>query len=69
MVFDLIVLFICMLIIAGLVFVPLGYFIYMYTMKQGEPFGDIEPHGDSDSLVLDLAEQAIDKVKSYIIKK
>ncbi|KAF3977736.1 MAG: hypothetical protein HFP77_05510 [Methylococcales symbiont of Iophon sp. n. MRB-2018] len=68
MVFDLIVLFICMLIIAGLAFAPLGYFIYMYTMRQGEPFGDIEPHGDSDSLVLDLAEQAIAKVKSYVMR-
>ena len=58
-----------MLIIAGVAFAPLGYFIYMYTMKKGEPFGDIEPHGDSDSMVLDLAEQAINKVKGLISKK
>jgi len=38
-----------MLIIAAFAFAPLGYFIYMYTMKNGEPFGDTEPHGDSDS--------------------
>ncbi|WP_445367054.1 hypothetical protein ACH5Y9_18010 [Methylomonas sp. BW4-1] len=31
-----------MLIIAIFAFAPLGYFIYMYTMKNGEPFGDIE---------------------------
>jgi hypothetical protein len=42
---------------------PLGYFIYIYTMKDGEPFGDTEPHGDSDSMVLALAEQAVNKVK------
>ena len=52
-----------MLIIAGLAFMPLGYFIYIYTMKDGEPFGDTEPHGDSDSMVLALAEQAVNKVK------
>jgi hypothetical protein len=59
-------LFIIMLIIATLAFVPLGYFIYMYTLKKGEPFGDIEPHGDSESLVLNLAEKAINKVKNLI---
>ncbi len=58
-----------MLIIAGFAFAPLGYFIYMYTMKEGEPFGDTEPHGDSESKVLDLAEQAINAVKSFIAKK
>ena len=41
-----------MLIIAGLAFAPLGYFIYMYTQKNGEPFRDIEPHGDSESAQL-----------------
>jgi hypothetical protein len=59
-------LFIVMLVIAALAFAPLGYFIYMYTRKNGEPFGDIEPHGDSESLVLNLAEKAINKVKSLI---
>ncbi len=68
MLFDLVEVFLFMLIIAGLAFAPLGYFIYMYTMKDGEPFGDTEPHGDSDSLVLDLAEQAIHKIKELIGK-
>ena len=61
--------YVIMLIVAGLAFAPLGYFIYMYTMKSGEPFGDIEPHGDSESKVLDLAEQLIIKVKELINKK
>jgi hypothetical protein len=69
MVGDIIFLYVVMLIVAGLAFAPLGYFIYMYTMKSGEPFGDIEPHGDSDSKVLDLAEQVIHMVKGFIGKK
>ena len=44
-----------MLVIACVAFVPLGYFIYMYTAKNGEPFGETEPHGDSESAVLNLA--------------
>ncbi len=58
-----------MLLIACVAFAPLGYFIYMYTMKNGEPFGDIEPHGDSESAVLDMAAKLIDTVKGYIAKK
>ena len=69
MIGDLIEIGIAMWIIACLAFAPLGYFIYMYTMKSGEPFGDIEPHGDSDSKVLDLAEQAIHTIKGLIGKK
>lgn len=48
-----------MLVIAMFAFAPLGYFIYMYTMKNGEPFGDIEPHGDSESVVLKTVEKVI----------
>jgi len=66
---DIILVTILMWIVAIFAFAPLGYFIYMYTMKGGEPFGDIEPHGDSDSKVLDIAEQAINKVKSLMAKK
>ncbi len=69
MIGDVIFMYVIMLIVAGLAFAPLGYFIYMYTMKSGEPFGDIEPHGDSESKVLDLAEQLINKVKELINKK
>ena len=69
MIGDLIEIGIAMWIIACLAFAPLGYFIYMYSMKSGEPFGDTEPHGDSDSKVLDLAEQAIHAIKSLIEKK
>jgi len=69
MVGSLIEIFLFMLVIACLAFAPLGYFIYMYTTKSGEPFGDIEPHGDSDSKVLDLAEQAIHAIKGLIAKK
>ncbi len=69
MVGDIIELVIVMWVIAVFVFAPLGYFVYMYTMKKGEPFGDIEPHGDSESKLLDLAEMAISKVKALIGKK
>ena len=69
MVGDLIELIIFMWIVAGLAFAPLGYFIYMYSMKSGEPFGDTEPHGDSESKVLELVELAINKVKDFINKK
>lgn len=58
-----------MLVIACFAFAPLGYFIYRYTMKNGEPFGDIEPHGDSESAVLNMAAKLIDKVKALIGKK
>lgn len=58
-----------MLVIACFAFAPLGYFIYMYTMKNGEPFGDTEPHGDSESAVLNLTAKAIDRVKSLLNKK
>lgn len=62
-------LFFIMLIIAAAAFAPLGYFIYKYTQKNGEPFGEIEPHGDSPSFVNELAETAIHFVKSRLTKK
>jgi hypothetical protein len=68
MIAELIGFLVFMLIIAGLAFMPLGYFIYIYTMKDGEPFGDTEPHGDSDSMVLALAEQAVNKVKFLVTR-
>ena len=60
---------IVMLIIAMLAFAPLGYFIRMYTQKNGEPFGNTEPHGDSPSVVNDFAETVIHFVKSKLGKK
>jgi hypothetical protein len=62
-------LFIVMLLIAAAAFAPLGYFIYKYTQKNGKPFGDTEPHGDSQSFVNDLAESAIHFFKSRVAKK
>lgn len=62
-------LWVWMLVIACFAFAPLGYFIYMYTMKNGEPFGDIEPHGDSESAVLNMTAKLIDKIKAVIGKK
>ena len=62
-------LLIIMLIIATAAFAPLAYFIYKYTQKNGQPFGETEPHGDSPSLVNDLAETAIHFVKSKLGKK
>ncbi len=63
MVGDLIFMYIAMLVIAALAFAPLGYFIYMYTKKDGEPFGDTEPHGDSESKVLNMVESVIHAIK------
>jgi hypothetical protein len=59
-------LFLIMMVIATLAFLPLGYFIYMYTKKNGEPFGNTEPHGDSESAVLNLVEKAINAVKKRV---
>ena len=70
MVGELIYWFVIMWIIAGVAFAPLGYFIYKYTrQKEAKPFGETEPHGDSPSLVNDLAEAVIGKVKKVLGKK
>ncbi|MEQ1527690.1 MAG: hypothetical protein ABL925_00120, partial [Methylococcales bacterium] len=61
--------FVIMLIVAGAAFAPLGYFIYKFTQKNAEPFGDIEPHGDSPSVVNDFAEKAIGFIKAKLSKK
>ena len=61
-------LFLAMIVIGALAFAPLGYFIYKFTQKDGKPFGETEPHGDSPSLVNDLAEKAITFVKKQINK-
>lgn len=53
-----------MWVVACLAFAPLGYFIYVYTRKNGEPFGDTEPHGDSESGLLN----AIGKI-THLVKK
>ena len=60
---------IVMLIIAALAFAPLGYFIYQFTQKKAEPFGDTEPHGDSPSAINDLAESAIRFAQGLLGKK
>ena len=62
-------LFLIMLVIATAAFVPLGYFIYKYTQKNGQPFGETEPHGDSPSFINELAESIIHFVKSKFSKK
>lgn len=65
---DLIELVVAMLLIALIAFAPLGYFILKFTQENGKPFGDIEPHGDSPSLVNDLAEKAIAFAKNVLAK-
>jgi hypothetical protein len=65
---DVTELFIAMILIGAVAFAPLGYFIYKFTQKDGKPFGDIEPHGDSPSLVNDFAEKAIAFVKKQLNK-
>ena len=62
-------LLIVMVVIATAVGAPLGYFIYKYTSKNTKPFGEAEEHGDSPSLVNDLAESAIHFVKTKLAKK
>ncbi len=62
-------LFLVMIIVGMFAFAPLGYFIYMFTKDSGKPFGDIEPHGDSPSVVNDFAEKAIKYVKGLLAKK
>lgn len=61
-------LFIAMVVIGAAAFAPLGYFIYKFSQKDGKPFGDIEPHGDSPSLVNDLAENVIAFIKKQLNK-
>jgi hypothetical protein len=61
-------LFVIMIIVATGAFLPLGYFIYQYTKKQGEPFGETEPHGDKPSVVNDFAESVIHFVKAKLNK-
>lgn len=52
-----------MLVIATVAFAPLGYFIYNYTKKDGEPFGDFEhPEAHDHSIVDDLAEKVKEKL-------
>lgn len=69
MVASLIEIIIFMLIVAGLIFTPLGYFIYIYGVKDGKPFGDTESQGIQESKVLDLIEQVIYKIKGLLVKK
>jgi hypothetical protein len=52
-----------MLVIATVAFAPLGYFIYSYTKKDGEPFGDFEhPEAHGHSVIDDLAEKVKEKL-------
>jgi hypothetical protein len=62
-------LFVIMILVAAFAFAPLGYFIYMFTKKSGNPLGDIEPHADSPSAVNDFAEKAIKFVQEKFAKK
>ncbi len=62
-------LFFIMIIVAALVFAPLGYFVYQFNKVSDEPFGDIEPHGDSPSAVNDFAEKIIKFVQEKLAKK
>lgn len=62
-------LFLVMFIIAAGAFAPLGYFIYKFTQENGKPFGETEPHGDSPSVVNDLAENAIRFIKGLLANK
>ena len=65
---EIIMLFLIMLIVAGIAFAPLGYFIYKYTQGNAQPFGDTEPHGDQPSTINDFAEKVLALVKSRLSK-
>ncbi len=65
---DVTELFIAMIFIAAVAFAPLGYFIFKFTQKGGKPFGETEPHGDSPSVVNDLAEKVIALIKGKLDK-
>ncbi len=62
-------LFLAMVVLAAFSFVPLGYFIYKFSQKNAKPFGETEPHGDSPSVINDLAEKAISLAKGLFSKK
>jgi hypothetical protein len=66
--FGIIELSVIMLLVAGVAFLPLGYFIYMYTAKNGEPFGEIEPHGDHESPLLNAVGKVINNIKERVFK-
>lgn len=58
-----------MLLIGGVAFAPLGYFIYSYTHRHSEPFGNIERHGDTESPLLDFVAATLDGIKHIFVKK
>lgn len=66
---GIVVLFLAMIILAAFSFAPLGYFIYKFSQKNAKPFGETEPHGDSPSVINDLAEKAISLAKGLFSKK
>lgn len=66
---DVIILFIAMLVVGAVSFAPLGYFIYKFTQKNAEPFGETEPHGDSPSVINDFAENCIAFIKKQLGNK
>jgi hypothetical protein len=66
---DITELFFIMIIVAAFAFAPLAYFIYRFTKAGDKPFGEIEPHGDSPSMVNDFAEKAIKFVQNLLAKK
>ena len=54
-----------MLVIAGIAFAPLGYFIYQYTRDGARPpFGDFEHHENHGESAIDgYVKKAINAVK------
>lgn len=62
-------LFLVMLVIAAAAFAPLAYFIYKFTQINAKPFGETEPHGDSPSVINDLAEKVIGIFRGIVAGK
>lgn len=58
-----------MMVLALFSFAPLGYFIYLYTMKKSEPFSHFEEHGPDDVKEDGLTEKLINSVLGLFEKK
>ena len=52
-----------MWIVACIAFAPLAYFIYIYGIKEGEPFGEIESHNESESSLIKTINNLVNKLK------
>jgi hypothetical protein len=57
-----------MLVVAGIAFAPLGFFIYQYVTKNDKPFVPKETHGDHESPVSSMVDKLISHIKTRMAK-